>query len=151
MTKKQQILALGLRLLSKQIPFGNQARGDEWSGHEEGSAWQRRIGKFKGFDFSALKPKRKKQKLSEEDEREKEAKEDEEKQEKKEKPPEERTRKQGKKEKSPGEGKEKRGKKPQVVKIQGKQKKLGKMKKTKSTVQLKHTKGKTSVARKKLR
>ncbi|XP_065412888.1 uncharacterized protein LOC135973479 [Chrysemys picta bellii] len=148
-TKEEKALAFGFRLLSKQIPFGNLARGgEEWSGHEEGSAWQRRIEKFKGFDFSALKPKRKKKKVSKEDKKAKEMKE---KQGKKEKPPEEMSEKQGEKEKPPGEGEEKREKKPKVAKRQEKQKKLRKTKKTKSKLQLKHPKGKKSPTRKKLK
>ncbi|XP_044885462.1 protein PXR1-like isoform X2 [Mauremys mutica] len=145
-TKEEKALTFGFRLLSKQIPFGNLARGDEeWRGHEEGSAWQRRIEKFKGFDFSALKPKRKKKKVSKEDKKAKEMKE------KQEKPPEEMSEKQGEKEKLPGEGKEKREKKPKVAKRQEKQKKLRKIKKTKSKLQLKHPKGKKSPSRKKLK
>ncbi|XP_039344890.1 nucleolar protein 58-like isoform X1 [Mauremys reevesii] len=145
-TKEEKALTFGFRLLSKQIPFGILARGgEEWRGHEEGSAWQRRIEKFKGFDFSALKPKRKKKKVSKEDKKAKEMKE------KQEKPPEEMSEKQGEKEKPPGEGKEKREKKPKVAKRQEKQKKLRKIKKTKSKLQLKHPKGKKSPSRKKLK
>ncbi|KAG6937154.1 hypothetical protein G0U57_010498 [Chelydra serpentina] len=54
-TKEEKALAFGFRLLSKQIPFWNPAReGEEQSRHEEGSAWQRRMEKFKGFDFSGM-------------------------------------------------------------------------------------------------
>ncbi|XP_025036690.2 uncharacterized protein LOC112544536 [Pelodiscus sinensis] len=128
-TKEEKTMAFGFNILSKQIPFGNLARGGEaWSQREECRGWQSRTGKLKKIDFSALKLKRKKKKVS------KEAND-----------------KQSEKEKPLEEGKEKGGKKSQVAKRQETQKKLRKIKTIKSKLKRKLPKGKKLLTQKKLK